>query len=105
MPDRQLKFDFSTPLPQNRADSAPESSGLEMRRREWEQERLLLAQSLGLALDCRVEVELKVGIVLRGVLRLAKDDLWMQPGTRQAKLRIEDAEFYFHEVVTCVRLE
>jgi len=105
MPDRQLKFDFSAPPPHQPAPAQPPSAGLETRRLEWEQERLLLAQSLGLPLDRRVEVELKSGLILSGMLRLAKDELWMQPGTRQVKLRIEDAEFYFHEVVTCVRLD
>jgi len=66
----------------------------------------LAGQALGLPLGQVVHVELKDGCVLKGVLRLAKEELFIEasraPG-RSPLLRVDRCTFGLGDIVSCVQ--
>lgn len=82
------------------------SAGLE----HWQQQRRetiqQLARDLGLPIGHRAEVWLRGGIVLRGVLRLREELLFVEEhATPALELRIDAATFTPAEIESCVRLD
>ncbi len=73
---------------------------LENRRRATEQ----LARELGLPLRHLVEVRLKDGVVLRGVLRLREELLFLDgPVKADLELEVNRVNFLCSEIEACVR--
>lgn len=94
----QMGFHFDAP--------PPATDGLS----RWHQERQNalrdLARQLGLPLEKNVEAILKGGIRLRGILRLAEDELVLTPKRDlRLRLRIERCTFLPTEIESCVRLD
>ncbi|MBL9136518.1 MAG: hypothetical protein JNK85_11645 [Verrucomicrobiales bacterium] len=94
----QLGFNFDTP---------PQGTDGYSR---WQSERRAalsaLAAKLGFPIGHRVEAELNGGVVIRGVLQLADDDLWLEPHRDfKIRLRIDRCIFAASEIVQCVRLD
>ncbi len=94
----QLGFNF--------AARPGESDGLS----RWHEERRSalkeMARQLGLPLDRRVEVILRDGIRLRGVLHLARDDLFIEPKRDLSlQLRIDRCTFLPTDIESCVRID
>ena len=94
----QLGFDFNAPR--------DGGDGYSRWQSERQQARAALARKLGFPLGHRVEVELKGEVILRGLLHLAEDELWMdQSRDFSVRLRIERCAFMASEIVRCVRLD
>lgn len=76
----------------------------------WQEQRravvLEASRVLGLPLGREVEVELRDGVSMRGVLRLADDGLFLEV-TREKPpmLRIDQCTFHPREIVTCARVD
>lgn len=96
----------------------PEQLGLNFSREtdatdglaRWHEERQAalrdLAQKLGLPLDHPAEVVLQGGIRLRGILRLAQEELFREPKRDlRLQLRIDRCTFLPTEMESCVRLD
>lgn len=76
----------------------------------WRQERLTalnaLARELGLPLGKDVEVRLKDGTTMRGVLELADDVLWVEARRDfRMALRIQRCTFLPGDIEACVRMD
>lgn len=76
----------------------------------WHEERREaiqdLARKLGLPLDHPAEVVLQGGIRLRGILRLAQEELLIEPKRDLGlQLRIDRCTFLPTEIESCVRLD
>ena len=86
--------------------SADRPSGLDRWRRERENALRELARELGLPLGHRAEVILTDDTKLVGVLRLAEDELIINP-KRDWKLllRIDRCTFTAAEIASCLRLD
>ncbi|MCC7375930.1 MAG: hypothetical protein IT581_14830 [Verrucomicrobiales bacterium] len=96
--DDQLGFDFNAPR--------DGGDGYSRWQSERQQARAALARKLGFPIGHTVEVELKGEVILRGVLHLADDELWVDQGRDfRIRLRIERCIFTASEIERCVRLD
>lgn len=99
VPDNeQLGFDFQPPR-----------EGVDGYSR-WQSERRAaqdaLARKLGFPIGHEVEVELLGQVLIRGMLRLVEDGLWMESNRDfRIRLRVDRCEFAASEIVRCVRLD
>src|SRR5436190_12185245 len=92
----QAEFTFS-------AES--DRSGLDGWHEEQYKARQELARQLGLPLGRTVEVWLRDGVRLRGVLRLREEQLIVEEGRRyQLELQVDDIVFRHGDVESCVVL-
>jgi hypothetical protein len=65
-----------------------------------------LARQLGLPLNHQVEVWLRGGIRLKGLLRLHEEILFMdQERIRHLELTVDRVSFTYREIESCVRLD
>jgi hypothetical protein len=94
----QFLFDFQAAAP-NAADAL--SSWRETRAKEAER----VCHKLGLPIGKNAEVRLKSGTILRGMLRLAEEMLWMEADRKAVILRIEEATFHISEIGAAVRVD
>lgn len=102
-PDRQLGLNFEgTPHPA----PGPPGDGLSRWRQDRRAALETLARKLGYPLGHRVELILTGGIVLRGRLDLAEEELLHPSADRAApQLRIDRCTFRLGEIESCVRLD
>lgn len=75
----------------------------------WQRQRkeaaAVLARSLGLPLERNVEVRLKDGIVLQGILRMKEELLFFDAVTdRNLELRVGPVGFRPQDIESCVRI-
>ena len=97
-PDPQLELPFGA--------GPGTTSGLDRWHAEREDALRQLSHDLGLPLGHRVEIMLRDGVRLIGILRLADDQLWVQPGRDlRIELRIDACTFTPAEIVSCLRLD
>ncbi len=97
-PPEQLGFDFA-------AAPGTSPSGYDRWQAERRQALEGLARQLGLPLGHQAEVRLRDGVVLRGLLALAEDELFIA-GRRDFDLllRVDRCTFKPNEIESCVRL-
>lgn len=96
----QFDFDFEKPA----ADPAA-PDGLTTWRQQREEQLRALAQRHALPLGRRVEVELKNGIELTGLLCLAEESLLRSEEVRfhDLSLRVGSTPFFAREIARCVQ--
>jgi len=81
-------------------------SGLDRWHAERDAALRQLSRNLGLPLGHRVEILLRDGVRLIGILRLADDRLWIEPARDfQVLLRIDACTFTPAEIDSCLRLD
>jgi hypothetical protein len=86
-------------------DASRATDGLESWREERRRSRIELARKLGLPLDQRVEVWLRGGIRLEGILCLAEDLLFVAESQKNLTFRVGNTPFGVGEMESCVRLD
>ncbi len=97
-PGEQLGFSFG-------GDPGP-TSGYTRWQEERRQALEAMALKLGLPLGHRVEVVLRDGTVLKGTLRLVREELWIEiKRDFSLELRIERCTFTPADIESCVRLD
>lgn len=95
----QLNFDFSS-------EHSADQDGLAIWRDERRAQMEELGRKQGLPLGHRVRAEFHTGPALEGLLRLEDDGLFV-PDKKIPKLRLSigKAQFYAHEMASCLRLD
>ena len=90
-------------------DAEPGSSsegGINSWRQAREKNVRALASRSGLPLERQVELTLRSGPVLRGLLRLAVDSLWIEAShIEQIVFEVDGATFRIREIESCVRMD
>jgi len=86
-------------------DPTDQADGLQSWRAEREQTIQTLCRKLGLPIGHQTEVVLAQGPVLRGRLRLARNELWIEGSRHTLELEIDGTPFRLGDVETVVRLE
>ena len=94
----QDEFDFNA--------SGHQSDGLTQWRAEFDRSKRDLAATMGLPLDRPVEVWLRGGIRLKGVLRLHENRLFVDSKRDfSLELVVDGVRFTAAEIESCVRLD
>ena len=98
----QLAFCFDVPAPTQEV----EGSGIDSWRAERAARMRLLARKAALPLEHAVEVTLLNGLVLRGLLRLETDSLWIEDDKEeQLVFEVDRVPFRIHEIESCIRVD
>jgi hypothetical protein len=92
---RQLAFDFAG----NSAD------GFRLWREQHQASVRRLGAALGYPLGENCEIELRSGLILRGMLFLDGEDLFLSAERGSAVLRVGQVNFSIGEVASCVRID
>jgi len=94
----QDEFDFSA--------SGKQSDGLTDWRAEFDRTKRELAATMGLPLDCPVEIWLKGEIRLKGALKLHENRLFVdQKRYFSLELVVDGVRFTAAEIESCIRLD
>ncbi|MEO8350228.1 MAG: hypothetical protein ABI680_00765 [Chthoniobacteraceae bacterium] len=98
----ELSFD-----PAPTGEPAPEANndGLSAWRAERARANEELGRRLGLPVNHGAEIRLGQGIVLRGILRLAEETLWIEATRHTLLLRIDSLTFRFGEIESAIRTD
>ena len=97
-PGEQLGFSFG-------ADPGP-ADGYNRWQGERRQALERMAQELGLPLGHRAEVALRDGTCLKGILQLAREELWIEAKRDfSLELRVDRCTFTAADIESCVRLD
>jgi len=92
---RQLAFDFA----RNSVD------GFSLWREQRQASTRRLAAELGYPLGEHCEVELETGVILRGIIVLDGEDLFLTAERGSAVLRIGQVSFSIRQIASCVRID
>jgi hypothetical protein len=95
--NEQFLFDFQA------APIAADSLSLWRASRASEIEKA--CHRLGLPIGKSAEVRLKSGTTLRGLLRLAEENLWIEADRKTVILQIAEATFHISEIAAAVRTD
>lgn len=98
----QLEFGFDGPVA---VGGAPDGEALAAWRSERAREVEALCRRLALPLGHEAEVRLVQGPILRGVLRVAEETLWIEGSRDRLRFCIGAATFGLADIEAAVRLE